>query len=94
MSEPGSCWLCHRPLGRRVERHHLVPKARGGRETALLHPVCHRALHRHFDHARLQRIGTDRGALLEHPDLARFLAFLEGKPPDFHVPTRAPSRRR
>jgi len=39
------CWLCGRPLGRKVERHHPVPKSRGGRATVAVHPICHCALH-------------------------------------------------
>jgi hypothetical protein len=38
-------WLCGRAHGRRVERHHPVPKSRGGRATVAVHPICHCALH-------------------------------------------------
>jgi hypothetical protein len=39
------CALCERPLGRRIEWHHPVPKSRGGREMVPLHPICHRTIH-------------------------------------------------
>ncbi len=42
---PPTCALCERPLGRRVEWHHLVPKSEGGRITAPVHPICHRTIH-------------------------------------------------
>jgi len=50
------CWLCDRPPGRRVERHHPVPKSRGGRTT---HPICHRALHAIYSNAELERLPLD-----------------------------------
>ena len=65
MAEAGECWLCLRPLGRRVQRHHLIPKAKRGRETVPVHPICHRAIHRSFTNAQLARIGADRAQLLE-----------------------------
>jgi hypothetical protein len=51
----GRCWLCRRPLGRWVERHHPVPRSRGGRETVPLHPICHRAIHANFTRWRSVR---------------------------------------
>lgn len=85
---PDSCWLCHRPLGRRVQKHHLVPKAKKGRVTVPVHPICHRAIHANFTNARLARIGASREALLADEALAKFVAWVAGKPPDFHAPTR------
>jgi hypothetical protein len=82
------CFLCGRPLGRRVERHHAVPKSRGGRETVPVHPVCHRAIHRALDNKLLARDYSTAAALRSHPELARFIAWVERKDPDFHVPTR------
>lgn len=81
------CWLCARPLGRMTEWHHPVPKSRGGRETVPLHPICHRTLHATFTNAELARIGQDRARLHETPALAKFLAWIAKKPPDFHART-------
>lgn len=85
--EPRICWLCGRTLGAVVQDHHLVPKSKGGRETVPLHPICHRAIHTNFTNAELARIGTDRDALLNNHALANFVAWVKGKPPDFHAPT-------
>lgn len=81
-----TCWLCARPIGTRVEWHHPVPKSRGGRETVAVHPICHRTIHATFSNAELAKGG--REALLAHPDIARFLGWIAGKPADFHAPTR------
>ena len=84
-----TCWLCHRPLGLRVQRHHTRPKSRGGRETAPVHPICHRMLHARFSNAELARMADGGMALSEQPEMARFLAWSAGKPPDFRAPTRS-----
>ncbi|MXO74474.1 HNH endonuclease [Altererythrobacter aerius] len=83
-----ACWLCNRPLGNRFQMHHTVPKAKRGRETVALHPICHRAIHANFTNAQLARIGGDRAALLENAAMAKFVAWVADKPPDFHAPTR------
>jgi len=91
-AEPATCALCSRPLGRRIEAHHPVPKSRGGRETVDLHPICHRAIHAHFANAELERDG-DMAALRAAPRLAGFLRWIAKKPPDFHAPTRRSAAR-
>lgn len=87
MGSPETCALCERPLGRRIEWHHWVPKSRGGRETAALHPICHRVIHASIPNAELARSYAAPEALRAHPDVARFLAWVAGKPADFHAPT-------
>ena len=82
------CWLCGRALGRRIEWHHPVPKSRGGRDTASLHPICHRTLHATYTNAELARIGDDPDSLRRNPAVAKFLGWIANKPPDFHAPTR------
>ena len=84
----GCCWLCHRPLGRKVQHHHVVPKAKKGRLTVPVHPICHRTIHAHFTNAELVRTGGARAPLLGHEDMAKFLRWIADKPPDFHAPTR------
>jgi len=88
-----TCWLCTRALGLRVERHHPLPRSRGGRETVALHPICHRAIHATFRNVELQRLADQPEALRQHPAMARFLTWIAGKPPDFHAPTFGPRLR-
>lgn len=83
-----TCWLCERPLGRRVQFHHVVPKAKKGRETVPVHPICHRTIHAHFTNAELKRLDGERAPLLAKPDVAKFVDWIADKPPDFHAPTR------
>lgn len=87
-AESPACFLCGRPLGRRVEWHHVVPKSRGGRKTAPVHPICHRTIHRTLDNKALERAYASAEALRAHSELARFIAWVANKDPDFHAPTR------
>ena len=82
------CFLCGRALGRRIEYHHVVPKSRGGRETAPIHPICHRTIHRHLTNQQIARFYASAEALRAHPDIAKFIAWVADKDPDFHAPTR------
>lgn len=92
LSEERRCWLCGRLLGRRVEFHHPVPRSRGGRGVVAVHPICHRAIHAAFDNKALAAMGSDGEKLRGAPELAKFLAWVASKPPDFHAPTRTPKR--
>ena len=90
---PPECWLCDRPVVVRLQWHHPVPKSKKGRETVPVHAICHKAIHAHFTNAQLRRIGTDREALLDDEALARFVAWVQGKPPEFHAPYRVGKKR-
>ena len=82
------CFLCGRPLGRRIEWHHPAPKSRGGRETVAVHPICHRAIHAAIDNKDLERAYATGDALRSHPDIAKFVKWVSSKDPDFQAPTR------
>jgi hypothetical protein len=86
------CFLCERPLGRRIEWHHPVPKAKGGRTRVPVHPICHRTIHRHFSNGELAKAGSGAQSLRAHPDIAKFVRWVADKPPDFHAATRKPRR--
>jgi len=91
-SDGAACWLCRRPLGTRVEWHHILPKSRGGRETVPVHPICHRTIHANFSNAELARDGGSVDVLRAQPAVARFLRWIARKPADFHA--RTAGRRR
>ena len=69
-----------------------MPKSRGGRETVPVHPICHRVIHRTLTNKELERGFATADALRAQPELARFIAWVADKPPDFHAPTRRPTR--
>ncbi|MGB3738813.1 MAG: HNH endonuclease [Pontixanthobacter sp.] len=87
-AEPPTCWLCGRPFGTRIQHHHTVPKSKKGRATVPVHPICHKTIHTHFTNAELARFGEDRARLLENEAVAKFVAWVASKPPDFHARVR------
>lgn len=88
MDEPLACWLCERPIETLIQWHHPVPKAKKGRATVPVHPICHKTIHANFSNAELARIGLDREKVAGNETVARFLKWISGKPPDFHAATR------
>jgi len=95
---PPTCALCLRPIppGARASRHHLTPRLKGGAggPTALMHDICHRAIHAALSEAEIARDYADPERLRAHPRIARFLAWVRSRPPAFHARTAGPRRRR
>lgn len=91
----GPCPLCGRDMidGPSVERHHPMPKSRGGHETVALHAVCHRMLHKVFSEKELETFALEFKKLRAHPDMAKFVAWVAKKPPEFCDPPRTKGRR-
>ena len=88
------CPLCGRPIpAAQQDRHHLVPRSRGGTLTEVMHRICHRQLHALFSETELARNYATVDALLAHPEVARFVAWVRQKPPEFMERTRRSSRR-
>ena len=86
------CALCGRaiPPKARQSVHHLTPKLKGGARgaTVRLHQICHSAIHARYTEAEIARHLADPEALRADPELSRFVAWVRGKPNDFHAPTR------
>lgn len=87
------CPLCGRaiPPAQR-DAHHLVPKSKGGRVTTYLHRICHRQIHAVLTENELARQYATVEALLAHPDLNAFVAWVRTKPDGFFVSTRKSAR--
>lgn len=87
------CPLCERPIPpSQQDRHHLVPRSKGGRETAFLHRVCHRQIHALLTETELARQYASAEALLQHPEIRAFVAWVKTKPEAFFVATRKSRR--
>mgnify|MGYP006277697207 CR=1 FL=1 len=80
--------------GPSVDRHHLVPKTEGGRETVVMHRICHRKIHSVLDERALATTYADPEALKAHPDIAAFVRWVRTKPPEFTKRTEPTKRRR
>ncbi|MFK7966887.1 MAG: HNH endonuclease [Burkholderiaceae bacterium] len=87
------CPLCDRPIPRaQQDAHHLVPKSRGGRQTHLLHRICHRQIHALLTETELAREYYTPEALRAHPGMQSFIQWVRSKPNDFYQRTSKSAR--
>lgn len=81
------CPLCDRPIPPAVKQslHHLTPKLKGGKggPTVLLHHICHKEIHAALTEAELARDFNTVAALRTHPRLAKFIGWVQKRPPGF-----------
>lgn len=78
-----------------MNRHHFVPRSRGGRETVPVHRICHAKIHSLWSERELETSFASPEAVRAHPDMAAFVRWLGRKPPEFYSRTKtAGSRRR
>jgi len=97
-AEDPICPLCRRPIPHdaRQSMHHLIPKLKGGAggPTVRLHQACHDEIHAALTEGELAREWNTTDALRAHPQIARFVAWIETKPPEFDPRTLKSLRRR
>ena len=86
--------------GPSLDKHHLVPKSRKGKEAELVHIVCHRKIHSTFDESTLAREYNTWESLKSHPEIKKYIKWVQKKfarDPEFvdrHKDTRDRKRRR
>jgi 5-methylcytosine-specific restriction endonuclease McrA len=88
------CPLCRRDLDETSEKHHLVPKSRGGKATERLHKICHRKVHATFSEKELEKQYSNVEALLSHEDIQKFVEWVKDKPPSFYDGSNETKRRK
>lgn len=94
-AEPQTCPLCERPIpASQRDEHHLVPRLKGGRQTQALHRICHRQIHALFTEAELAQRYNTAQALLEHPEVRKFVDWVKKKPDDFYDSPKMSNRKR
>ena len=80
--------------GPSLDQHHPVPRSRGGRETVIMHKICHRAIHAMLSERELAEEFSTFSALKMHPMLAQFIAWVKKRPPEYYDRTRWSKSRR
>lgn len=102
--KPDGCELCGRP--ERLTRHHLIPRTRHNKKrtqrqfakvvmrTRVLWicRACHNHIHDVLSEKELAADYHSREALLAHPDIRRFVAWIRTRPPGFKPASRSMKR--
>ena len=78
--------------GPSVDRHHWIPKAQGGRDQTPMHRVCHKKIHAVFSEKELARDFSSPDALRSHPEIAKFIAWVQRKPAEWNNRHASPRR--
>lgn len=76
-----------------VEKHHLVPKAKKGKETVLLCKNCGDILHQLFTNKELEKTYNTIPAILANEDVQKWVSWISKKPSDFSICMASKKRR-
>lgn len=92
----GPCPICSRPMlddGVSTDKHHMIPKSKGGVETTRLHKVCHGFIHSQWSEKELASTLKDPAAILSTAEAQAFLSWVMKKPPGHVARSRRASRK-
>ena len=95
-----TCPICDRELGdpsdpfSNVDQHHLVPKSRKGKLQYYVHKICHRKIHATFTIKELEQKYHTWDELKSHPDIIKFVEWVQKKPSNFYDGSVTAHRRR
>ena len=80
------CPLCSRALAEPSNRHHLIPKSKGGKNTPaiLLHKICHDKIHAVFPEKELKKYYNTFERLRQNEEIAKFINWAQNKEPEFY----------
>ncbi len=88
ISDKSVCLLCGRVLDKPYDRHHLIPKSRGGTHTVYLHRICHTKIHSVLNEVELKKDYNNIDKLRGHPQIVKFIKWISNKPPSFYKRTK------
>ena len=82
----GYCPICDREMwkGPSIDKHHFLPKCKGGRDTEYLHKVCHRKIHSLWTENELAKEYNNVSIIISHPEIIKFIKWISNKEPDFY----------
>ena len=88
------CPLCNRELGDvNIDKHHLIPKTFGGKDTELIHKICHRKLHATFTERELLNFYHTWERIKDHSEIEKFVKWVSKKPSDYYSSTEETNER-
>ena len=69
--------------GPSVDRHHLVPKLKGGKEAERIHRVCHTKIHSLWSENELRDTYHEWEVIRADERIQSFIRWIAKKPPEF-----------
>jgi hypothetical protein len=85
------CVICKRELPEDPhysDEHHLIPKSKKGKDTVLIHRLCHNKIHSIWTEKELADYYNTPERIREHPEMRKFIKWFSKKPIDFYVKTK------
>ncbi len=82
----GTCPICERDMIKDlfVDKHHFLPKCRGGKESEYVHKICHNKIHSIWTEKELEAEFHDPEKVKAHPEMQKFIKWVKKKEPDFY----------
>ncbi len=93
----GLCPICDREMyqdGHSINRHHFIPKSRGGKEQLFLHRICHDTIHSLWTEKELEKEFSDPDVIKNHEKMQSFLHWIKNKDSLFYMSTRDSKERK
>lgn len=98
----GQCPLCKRDMIvdnnkkklSSINEHHLIPKSYKGKDTILIHRICHDKIHTVFSEYELYKYYHTIERILEHKEIKKFVKWVSKKDPQFYSTNRDTNNRR
>ena len=95
ITELSTCPICEHDYERgQMNKHHVVPKSRKGRETVLLCTTCHRQIHAVFTEKELERHFGTMEQLLAAEQFQSWIRWIRRRKPTARIRTKTAKRKR
>jgi hypothetical protein len=93
----GKCPICDRDMyddGKSINRHHFIPKSRGGKEQEHCHKICHNKIHSLWTEKELELEFSDPEKIKENEEMKIFINWIKKKDPLFYISTKDSNQRK
>lgn len=92
----GQCPICDRDMikGPSIDKHHFIPKCKGGKDTLYVHRVCHNKIHKTFTEKELANDYNDPNKVCAHPIMETFIKWVQKKDPEYYDRSETSNRKK
>jgi len=89
------CPICERLTPTNyIEKHHLVPKSKKGKETEQVCINCGDMVHKLFTNKELEKEYNSIEKIKAHPEIQKWIRWIRRKPNDFSICMKSKKNRR